>query len=130
MTVQPFTVRPDMPVVHAMRWMRQRHIRHLLVVEDGRLVGIVSDRDVRLRLPSPAGPLSVWELTTLLAELTVGQVMTRAVISVDAERDATEAAATMLAHRIGALPVMYGGQLVGIVTETDFVRTFVATPAA
>jgi acetoin utilization protein AcuB len=130
MTVLPFTVRPGMPVLNAMRWMRQRRIRHLLVVEDGRLVGIVTDRDVRLRLPSPAGPLSVWELTTLLAELTVGEVMTKTVIAVDAECNATDAAATMLAHRIGALPVMYGGQLVGIVTETDFVRTFVTAPAA
>lgn len=130
MTVLPFTVRPEMPVVNAMRWMRQRHIRHLLVVQDGRLVGIVTDRDIRLSRPSPAAPLSVWELTSLFARLTVGEVMTSTVIVVDAERDAVEAAAIMLGHRIGALPVIYGGQIVGILTESDFVRTFLPAPAA
>ena len=130
MTVRPFTVRREMPVFHAMSWMRQRHIRHLLVVEEGRLVGIVTDRDVRLSLPSPVASLSVWELTDLFARLTVGAVMTTNLIVVDGERDATEAAAMMLEHRIGALPVVNGGRLEGILTETDFVRTFTAVPAA
>jgi acetoin utilization protein AcuB len=130
MTVLPFSVRRDMRVFHAMSWMRQRHMRHLLVVEDGRLVGIVTDRDIRLGLPSPCASLSVWELTHLFPRLMVGDVMTKNVIVIDAERDATEAAAMMLEHRIGALPVMYGGQLVGIITETDIVRTFAAAPAA
>lgn len=130
MTVLPFTVRRDLPLLKARTWMRQRRIRHLLVVEDGRLAGIVSDRDIRLSLPSPAISLSIWELNDLLAGLTVGDVMTRCVHVIEADRPAREAAAILLAERIGALPVVYGGQLVGIVTPTDFVRIFAAAPAA
>lgn len=132
MTVMPFTVRREMPLLEARTSMQERRIRHLLVVEEGRLVGIVTDRDIRLNLPSPATSLSIWELNHLLARLTVGEVMTTRMFVVDAERDAAEAAAVLLAERIGALPVLYCGQLVGIVTETDFVRTFVtaAAPAA
>ena len=129
MTVMPFTVRRTMPLFEARVRMHQRHVRHLLVVENERLVGIVTDRDIRLNLPSPATSLSVWELHDLLARLTVGEVMTPRVHVVDAEHDAREAATILLTERIGALPVVYGGQLVGIVTETDFVRTFVAEAA-
>jgi acetoin utilization protein AcuB len=89
-------------------------------------VGIVTDRDIRLNLPSPATSLSVWELTYLLARLTVGQVMTKALIVVEPERDAREAARIMLEHKIGALPVISGDRLVGIVTESDFLRAFAA----
>ena len=129
MTEMPFTVRRTTPLLEASTRLRHRHIRHLLVVDDGRLVGIVTDRDIRLNLPSPAGPVSIWELGYLLARLTVSDVMTTPVLVIDAERDAREAATMLLNRSIGALPVVYGGQLVGIVTATDFVRTFIAEAA-
>jgi CBS domain-containing protein len=86
------------------------------------VVGIVTDRDIRLNLPSPATSLSVWELNYLLAQLTVGGVMSAAVIVVDPERPVAEAARIMMDHKIGALPVVDEGRLVGIITESDFVR--------
>ena len=83
-----------------------------------------TDRDIRLNLPSPATSLSVWEVNYLIARLTVGSVMRRAVITVDPQRDAAEAARIMLDHKIGALPVVDGGVVVDIVTETDMLRAF------
>jgi acetoin utilization protein AcuB len=67
----------------------------------------------------------VWELNHLLTRLTVGKVMTQAVITVGPDREARDAAQLMLDHTIGALPVMDGGRLIGIVTETDLLRAFV-----
>jgi adenylylsulfate kinase len=122
MTAKPITVDPETPMLEARQRMVEERIRHLIVTEDGRIVGIVTDRDIRLNLPSPATSLSVWEVNYLLARLTVRDVMTRAVIMVDPARPAAEAARIMLTHKISALPVAEGDQLVGIVTESDFVR--------
>ena len=120
------------PVLEARALMQKERIRHLLVVGDGRLQGIVTDRDIRLNMPSPATSLSVWEVNYLLARLTVDKVMTRTVIAVDPDRDAREAARIMVDHKIGALPVLDGERLLGIITETDLLRAYVASarPAA
>jgi acetoin utilization protein AcuB len=130
MTPYPVTVAPDTAVVDARRIMDDRRIRHLLVTADNRLLGIVTDRDIRLNLPSPATTLSIWELNYLVSKLTVGEVMTKSVLVVDPDRDAAEAAVLLVAEKIGALPVVHGGQLVGIVTETDFLVAFVTAAAA
>ncbi len=120
------TAPPDTPILDARQRMLERRIRHLLVTDaDGLLAGIVTDRDIRLNLPSRATSLSIWEINHLLTKLTVGEVMTRSVITVGPDRAAHEAAQLMLDHSIGALPVTQGGRLVGIVTETDIVRAFV-----
>jgi acetoin utilization protein AcuB len=120
------TARPGTPVLEARQLMLKERIRHLLVIDEGGLlVGIVTDRDIRLNLPSQATSLSVWEINHLLTKLTVGEVMTRAVITIGPDREARDAAALMLDHAIGALPVMDGGRLVGIVTEADILRGFV-----
>jgi CBS domain-containing protein len=126
MTGAPITVPPDTPIFDARSRMLKEQIRHLLVVDSsGKLLGIVTDRDIRLNLPSQATSLSVWEVNYLLARLTVEKVMTRSVITIGPDRDARDAARLMLEHRIGALPVVEEGRLVGIVTETDLLRAFV-----
>ncbi len=124
MTGQPITVGPEIPVFDARQIMLKERIRHLLVTEGTRLVGIVTDRDIRLNLPSQATSLSMWEVNYLLAKLTVGKVMTRSVIITGPDQDATDAARLLLEHKIGALPVLDGEHLVGIVTETDVLRAF------
>jgi acetoin utilization protein AcuB len=131
MTKEPLTVSLDTPVVEARRTMVDRRIRHLLVTDGGRLAGIVTDRDIRLNLPSPATSLSVWEINYLLGRMTVGSIMTSTVITVEPGRDAVAAARLMLDHKIGALPVVDAGTVVGILTETDILRAFatMATPA-
>ena len=125
MTPWPFTVRSSMSVLEARAEMARRHIRHLLVVDNGGLlVGIAADRDIRVNLPSPVTRLSVWEINYLVGRLTVGDVMSRTVLTVDPDRDVRSAARILIDHKIGALPVLVGAKLVGIVTETDLLRAF------
>ena len=130
MTGALITADPDMPVLDARQLMVKEKIRHLLVRKgQGELLGIVTDRDIRLNLPSKATSLSVWEINHLLTKLTVGQVMTGSVITAGPDRAARDAAQLMLDHKIGAVPVVDGGQLIGIITETDIVRAFVTMTA-
>jgi acetoin utilization protein AcuB len=125
MTAKPITVDSETPMLEARQRMVRERIRHLVVVEEGRVVGIVTDRDIRLNLPSPATSLSVWEINYLLARMTVASAMTKSVVTVDLRCDARAAAQLMLEHKIGALPVVDGFALVGIITETDLLRAFV-----
>jgi len=125
MTISCVTAPPTTPVVEAHQLMLQKRIRHLLVTEGPTLVGIVTDRDIRLNLPSPATSLSVWEINYLLARMTVGFVMSKSVVTIESGREASEAAQLLLDHKIGALPVVDRGHLVGIITETDLLRAFV-----
>jgi acetoin utilization protein AcuB len=124
MSGAPITVSPDTPVFDARQTMVKERIRHLLVTEAGRLVGIITDRDIRLNLPSQATSLSMWEVNYLLAKLTVSKVMTKSVIIVGPDQEAADAARLMLEHKIGALPVLDGEHVLGILTETDVLRAF------
>jgi acetoin utilization protein AcuB len=127
MTLTCVTVPPTMPVLEARYLMLEKKIRHLLVTDGATLIGIVTDRDIRLTLPSAATSLSVWEINYFLARLTVGTVMSRNVVVIESDREPREAAQLMLDHGVGALPVVDGGLLVGIITETDLLRAFVQT---
>jgi len=130
MTRDVISAPPSMLMIEARSLMVKERIRHLPVTASGgELLGIVTDRDVRLNLPSQATSLSVWELNHLLAKLTLEEVMTRTVITVGPDRPAREAAQLMVDHQIGALPVEEGGRLVGIVTETDMLRAFIRLEA-
>jgi len=120
MTVNPVTVGPDAPLRQAVNLMRERKIRHLPVVEDGgRLVGILTDRDVRhaALVPALAEHLA-WEPRRLKA-LRVRDVMTWSVVTTHPEATLAQAGMTMFQRRIGSLPVVDNGRLVGILTETD-----------
>src|SRR4029450_15012 len=118
-TPAPIPVDPEMPMLQARERMREARIRHLIVTEGARVVGIVTDRDIRLNLPSPATSLSVWEINHLLASLTVRQIMTASVIVVDPDRPAAEAARLMADHKAGALPVVECTELTGILTTPE-----------
>jgi len=124
MSVAPVTIPPSLSVHEAHTLMQQRKVRHLPVLKDGCLVGIVSDRDIRLVLPSPATSLAVWELRYLLGKLTVGEMMTCYVMTTAPDRLMIEAVGRMLGHRIGALPVVEDRRVVGILTRTDVLRAF------
>ena len=104
--------------------MQQHKVRHLPVLQDGCLVGIVSDRDIRLVLPSPATSLAVWELRPQLDKLTVGAMMTCFVMTTVPDCLMTEAVGRMLGHRVDALPVVEDRCVVGILTRTDVLRAF------
>jgi len=124
MSVSPVTIPPSMSVHEAHTLMQQRKVRHLPVLQDGCLVGMVSDRDIRLVLPSPATSLAVWEIRHLLDTLTVGEMMTCFVMTTAPDRLMTEAVGRMLGHRVGALPVVEDRCVVGILTRTDVLRAF------
>ena len=125
MTPDPVTIRPDTPVLEAMRHLKEKGFRRLPVVESGRLVGIVTDKDLKDAMPSKATTLSVWELNYLLSKLTVSEVMAKPVITVGVDEPLEEAALLMEEYKIGGLPVLEGGRLVGIITITDVLKSFI-----
>jgi acetoin utilization protein AcuB len=113
---------PDMPIVDALNLMKRERIRRTPVVKDGQLVGIVSDKDLLNASPSPATSLSVWEMNYLLSKITVRDVMTRKVLTVNEDTPIEQAARIMADNKIGGLPVMRGERIVGIITETDLFK--------
>jgi acetoin utilization protein AcuB len=125
MTPNPVVVDPETSVPEAARLMKQGGFRRLLVMKHGDLVGIITDRDLKQAMPSSATSLSVWEMGTLIANLKVGQVMSRDPITVHEDDSLGKAAELMLERRIGGLPVVNGRSLVGIITTTDVLRAFV-----
>jgi acetoin utilization protein AcuB len=125
MSRHPITVKPTTPVDAALKRMREEKVRRFPVVnEDGKLVGIVSDKDLLYAAPSPATSLSIYELHYLYSRITIEQVMTQDVITVEEDDPLEEAARVMVDNKIGGLPVMRDGKLVGIITETDIFKTF------
>jgi acetoin utilization protein AcuB len=130
MSQPAIVVTPTTPVATAMKILRDRHIRRLAVIDDGALVGIVSERDLLRAMPSPATSLSVWEIPELLERLLVRDVMTRDVIVVAPDAPIQQAARLMVEHKIGGLPVVEHGRVIGMVTETDIFRVFCSLFAA
>jgi acetoin utilization protein AcuB len=118
------TVPPEMPVVDALSMMRREHIRRAPVVRDGKLVGIVSDKDLLNASPSPATSLSVWEMNYLISKILVKDVMAKKVVTVSEDTPIEEAARIMVDSKIGGAPVMRGETIVGIITETDLFKIF------
>jgi acetoin utilization protein AcuB len=126
MTHPAVTIRCDAFAGEAWKLMRSRKLRHLPVVDDSdRLVGILTDRDLRQVIFDPAIQEQLGNLPKALNLLTVKEVMTWGVITVSPEAEIRQAARLMHEHKIGALPVVEGDRVVGILTETDIVKTFV-----
>ncbi|MBW7884291.1 MAG: CBS domain-containing protein [Caldilineaceae bacterium] len=127
MTMPAVSIRPDTPFQDALKLMRDKKFRRLPVVDaDGKLVGIVSERDLLHASPSPATSLSVWEVNYLLWKLQVSDIMTRNVITINQNMPLEDAANLMVTNKIGGLPVVDdAGHVVGVITETDVFRIFV-----
>jgi len=125
MTRPVITVRPEMPIQEALNLMRTEHIRRAPVVDGrGRLVGMVSERDLLHASPSEATSLSIWEIHYLLSKIAVERVMARQVVTISEQTPIEEAARIMADNRLGGLPVVRDGEVVGIVTETDLFKVF------
>jgi len=118
------TVPPDMPVVEALSLMKREKIRRTPVLKDGKVIGIVSDKDLLNASPSPATSLSVWEINYLMSKILIRDVMTKSVLTVNEDTPIEEAALIMANNKIGGLPVVRGERLVGIITETDLFKLF------
>ena len=124
MTRDVITASPTMTLAEAVAVTRRHRIRHLPVVQNGRLVGVASDRDLRLAIP-PQGSMPEEERRRLLETTRVGDVMVKDVITISPDAPVEEAAALLAEHKIGCLPVLMDGQLVGILSETDVLHAFV-----
>lgn len=127
MTKTPVTVNEGDSLATAIRLLKTWKIRRLPVLDrKGRLVGIVSDRDLKEASPSKATSLDIWELHFLLEKLTVGEVMTRKLITIGPETTIEKAALLMMEKKIGGFPVLDAAKnLVGILTEDDVFRALV-----
>jgi len=118
------SIAPDMSVHDALNLFKRERIRRAPVIKDGKLVGIVSDKDLLNASPSPATSLSIWEMNYLMSKITVSEVMTKKVLTVKEDTPIEEAARIMADNKIGGLPVMRDDHVVGIITETDLFKIF------
>jgi acetoin utilization protein AcuB len=118
------TVKPDLPIMEALNLMKKENIRRTPVIDSGKLVGIISDKDLLNASPSDATSLSVWEINYLLSQIKVKQVMSKKVITVEENTPIEEVARIMADSKIGGVPVLRDRQLVGLITETDLFKIF------
>jgi acetoin utilization protein AcuB len=118
------SVAPETPVHDALAMFKKEHIRRAPVIKDGKLLGIVTENDLRNASPSPATTLSVWELNYLVSKVTVKQVMSKKVKTIDVDTPIEEAARIMTDSAIGGMPVTREGKIVGMITETDLFKVF------
>jgi CBS domain-containing protein len=130
MTPNPITIVPKTTLPDAHRLMKESKIRRLPVVDRGQLVGIITLGDVREAQPSDATTLSIYELNYLLSKLTVDKLMTREPLTIRSDATIHKAARLMLEHKIGGLPVVDDGRLVGIITESDILIRYFSRAGA
>ncbi len=119
MTRDVISVPPEMPILEARDVMKQNLVRRLPVLKGGKLIGIVTQGDIQEAGPSDATSLSIWELNYLLARMTVAEIMTKDAVTVSPDTPIEEAALIMRRKKVGGLPVLEDGKLVGIITESD-----------
>jgi acetoin utilization protein AcuB len=119
------TITKDERMTVAKKILKERNIRHLPVVDGKRLVGLVTNMDIRKSEASPATSLEIRELHYLLDKLTVGEIMTRNVITISPDISIEEAAILLHDNKIGCLPVVEDGNLVGILTENDVMEILI-----
>ena len=120
-------VAPDDSVEQAVKLLRQRGVRHLLVMKKNRLVGIISDRDIKRALDprkTRKKLMDIGGLYFLLEPILVEEIMTPNPTTITPDASAGHAGFVMVQRRFGALPVVENGRTVGIVTETDLLRYF------
>ncbi|MFQ5802553.1 MAG: CBS domain-containing protein [Candidatus Methylomirabilales bacterium] len=126
MSRTPVMVEPQAPLREVYRLMAEHGIRHIPVVSVDGLVGVISDRDVREALPCPTGPAEAAEFAAAMDRIPVWEVMAEEVVTVTSRTPLSEAAQMLAGRKIGCLPVLEAGRLVGIVTKTDMLQAFAA----
>jgi acetoin utilization protein AcuB len=113
------TVQLNTPITKVHELMAHEKIQQTPVVKNGKLVGIVSEKDILKAYPSPVTSLSVWEITTLLEKITVKDIMVAKVLTVKEDTPIEQAAQMMVDNEISSMPVMRGDEMVGIITKSD-----------
>ena len=125
MTTNPFTISPEQTIPDAHEIMVQNGVKRLPVMKNGKLVGVVSKNDIDRYSPSKATTLSMGEITYLLSKTKIKHVMTKNPITISSNALLEEAATLMRDQRVGFLPVVDDGKLVGIITESDIFDSFI-----
>lgn len=125
MTKKVFTVSPDDSITDAVNLMKEKGIKHIPVVKEDKLKGIISDRDIKEFSPSKATTLDIYELHYLLGKTKVREIMKSKVFTTTPDTPVEEAAMLMYDQDIGSLPVMEQGRLVGIISDKDIFRVLV-----
>jgi acetoin utilization protein AcuB len=125
MTRKVFTVSPDESVTDAVSLMKEKEIKHVPVLKDDRLRGIISDRDIKEFSPSKATTLDMYELHYLLAKTKVKELMKTRVVTTSPETPVEEAAMLMYDCGVGCLPVLENNRLAGIISDRDIFRVLV-----
>jgi len=128
MTPNPITITPQTTLPEAYRLMDKYFVRRLPVINKGKLVGIVTRGDIREAQASTATTLSVYELNYLLDQIPAKEFMAYKPITISPDATIAEAARLMLQYKVGGLPVVENGELVGIITETDLCRLLILQP--
>jgi len=125
MTSDPVTAPSSCTLPEAYWLMLDNKIRRLLVVEKGKLVGIVTLNDLRRTGPIRVPGFDLIHISDVLSKLPVRQLMTKNPKTISPATTLSEAAQLMIEHKISTLPVLDGNKLVGIITESDIFRAFV-----
>jgi acetoin utilization protein AcuB len=132
MSANPITVGEETTVTEAADLMKKRQVRRFPVMRGERLVGMVTDRDLRSAAPSQVISFDAYErqlmpeLYEMLAQIKVKEIMAKNVVTVSPDQTIAAAALLMLQHRLSGLPVVSNGdKLVGIITESDIFKALV-----
>ena len=125
MTPNPCTIPSNTTIADAVALFREKGFKRFPVVDNGKLVGILTKGDIQSVSPTKATSLSIYEVNYFLSKITVKKAMTKKVITIDADCLLEEAAVAMRENKISTLPVMEKGKLVGIITESDIFDAFI-----
>ena len=125
MTPNPMTISPDTSIAEAMDLMKRENVRRFPVVDKNRkLIGVVTQTDLLHASPSAATSLTIWEITYLLSQIKVREVMKRDVKTVTEDTPLEDAARIMVKNKIGSIVVVRDSMPVGIITESDIFEIF------
>ncbi len=125
MTKSPYTITADASIADAVAVLREKGLRRLPVVDGEKLVGLLTENDIQKVSPTKATSLSIFEINYLLSKLTVKDAMSKKPITIETGNLLEEAAIIMRENKIGTLPVVENGKLVGIITESDIFDAFI-----
>lgn len=124
MTVNPMTMSPEESLMEALQLMRLRRIRRIPIVIDGRLVGLLTEGDLKRAEPSMLSHTQD-EFTEVMEATQVNRIMIKNLITAAPDTPLAEAARTLWKSKYGALPVLEGEKLVGILTDNDLIGALV-----
>jgi acetoin utilization protein AcuB len=124
MTRDVYTISPDDSILSASQLMQRRSIRHVPVVDNGLLVGIITDRDIKRAAPSLLSGSDQNDYEDVMRTTLVSRIMTREPLTLGRDAKIRTAVRLMVENKVGALPVMDGRRVIGIITGYDLLKEF------